>query len=63
MTRWWKAVSVLLAAGATAGSVLLFAQEESAVIAPQPEANAKAARPDDTPVFEVKPGKLRLTVE
>jgi hypothetical protein len=51
MTRWWKAVSVLLAAGATAGSVFWFTQQESAVIAPQPEANVKAARPGEKNSF------------
>jgi RND family efflux transporter MFP subunit len=62
MTRWWKAASILLAAGATAGSVLSFAQEKPAVVSPQPEANAKAARGRDTPVVEVKPADLPVTV-
>jgi multidrug efflux pump subunit AcrA (membrane-fusion protein) len=60
MTRWRKVVSILLAAAATAESVLSFAQEKPAAIAPQPEANAKAARGNHTPVFEVKPGMLRV---
>ena len=62
MTRWCKAASILLAAGATAGSALVFAQEKSVVVAPQPESNARAARDKDTPIFEVKPGMLRVVV-
>jgi RND family efflux transporter MFP subunit len=62
MTRCRKAVSILLAAAATAGSALSFAQEKPAGTAPQPEARAKAARGHDTPVFEVKPGLLRIFV-
>jgi HlyD family secretion protein len=62
MTRWWKAASILLAAGATAGSVLSFAQEKPASTAPQPEAKAKAARGHEAPVFEVKRGLLTVFV-
>jgi multidrug efflux pump subunit AcrA (membrane-fusion protein) len=62
MTRSWKAASILLAAGATAGSALSFAQEKPAGTAPQPEAKAKAARGHDAPIFEVKPGLLRVFV-
>jgi RND family efflux transporter MFP subunit len=62
MTRWWKAASILLAAGATARSVLSFAQEKPEVIAPQPKSKARAALARDTPVFEVKRGLLKVMV-
>jgi len=63
MTRWFKAASVVLAAGATAGGLPLLAQKETAVLAPQSKPNANAARADDTPVHEVKSGKLSIIVE
>src|SRR4051812_15297276 len=63
MTRLCRAASVLLSVAATAGGIRLLAQEEKAVGATRPGADAKAARADDTPVFEVKPGNLSLAVE
>jgi hypothetical protein len=56
MTRWWKAVLVLLAVGATAGGIPLLGQKDQAVVPPQPGA-------DDTPVSEVKPRTLSVSVE
>jgi len=62
ITRWLKVALVLLVAGATASGVELLVQEGSAgVKAPAPE-NPRAARIDDRPVQEVKPGKIRFDV-
>jgi HlyD family secretion protein len=63
MNRLWKAALVLLGVGATAAGVTLLALNEKAIGAVRPDANAKAARIDDPPFFEVKPGKLGVAFE
>jgi HlyD family secretion protein len=62
MSRWCKFFSVYLSAVATAGSVVLFAQEKNAAVAPQPESGTRASRIKDTPVHEVKAGMLRVVL-
>ena len=62
MTRLGKIASVLLVAGATASGVNLLAQKRTSGAPPRPEGPAQAARTDDGPSFEVKPGPLIATV-
>jgi HlyD family secretion protein len=58
MTRWLKAASVLLVAGATVAGVDLLAQRGTSGAQSQPEPKPKAA----LVVHEVKPGKLRVEI-
>src|SRR5205814_4281439 len=62
MTGWWKVASVLLVAGAMASGVDLLAQRGAPGVEPRAGENPQAARSDDMPVHEVKPGKLEGTV-
>src|SRR5262245_59853344 len=62
MTRWWQAACVLLAALTPAGGVVVFAQEKDAAVGSRPGAGARAERPADVPVYEVKRGSLRVVL-
>ncbi len=62
MTRWLKVASALLVLGATASGVRSLAQKGAPGDGPRPEGDPRAVRADDMPVFEVKPGKLDVTV-
>jgi HlyD family secretion protein len=58
MTRWLKAASVLLVAGATVAGVDLIAQRGPSVAQAQPE---QKPRPELV-TYEVKPGRLKISV-
>jgi len=62
MTRWLKFASVLLALGVTVSGAGLLAQNGKAGDPPRSLVNPQAARADDTPVYDVEPGKLKVTV-
>ncbi len=61
-TQWLKAASMLLVAGATVAGVDLLAQKGTSGAQAQTEAKPKPAQAESGPVYEVKPGKLRVTV-
>ena len=62
ITRWLKIASVLLAVGATVSGAGLLAHNGKAVDPPRSQGNLQAPRGDDTPVHEVKPGRLIVNV-
>jgi multidrug resistance efflux pump len=62
ITRLSKVASVGLVLGATASGVECLAQEGSAGINAPPRETSRAARANDRPVREVKPGKVRFEV-
>jgi RND family efflux transporter MFP subunit len=62
ITRWLKVASVLLVAGATASGVELLVQEGLAGVKAPAQEKPRAAKIDDRPVQEVKPGKIRFEV-
>ncbi len=61
-TRWLKAASMLLVAGATVAGVDLLAQKGTSGAQAQTEAKSKSAPGEGGLVYEVKPGKLRVTI-
>jgi RNA polymerase sigma factor (sigma-70 family) len=61
MTRWMKAASLLLVLGAAVSGAGFLTRGASGV-GPQQGVVPAAERRDDTPVFEVRPGLLRVEV-
>ena len=61
-TQWLKAASILLVAGATVAGVNLLAQKGTSGAQAQSEAKSKRDQAEGGEVYEVKPGKLRVTV-
>ena len=62
IARWLKVASVLLVAGATASGVELLVQGGTPSAQAPTQGNPQAARADNRPVQEVKPGKIRFEV-
>ncbi len=59
---WLKVASVLFVIGASVSGVGLLVQNAASSTQPPPEGDHKAARTDNLPVLEVKPGKFSVTV-
>ncbi len=62
ITHWLKVASVLIVIGASVSGVGLLVQNAASSTQPPPEGDHKAARTDNLPVLEVKPGKFSVTV-
>ena len=63
MTRWWKAASLLLVAGATVSGAGLLARGGGPGVELQVQKTAKAGPGSDMPVAEVNPGKFKISVD
>jgi HlyD family secretion protein len=61
--RWCIAASVLLTVAGTTAGVVSLAGRVNAPLPPQSDPNAKGGRKIDSPFFEVKPGRLDVTVD